>query len=45
MAVVWVPSDRAVNPVTGTNREGTGVHPNLPTQDPSPADAPNGTLE
>ena len=27
---VWVPSGRAVNPVTGTNWEGTGVRPDLP---------------
>jgi hypothetical protein len=28
---VWVPSGRAVNPVTNTNWEGTGVLPDLPT--------------
>ena len=27
---VWVPSGRAVNPVTGTNWEGTGVRPDVP---------------
>jgi hypothetical protein len=27
---VWVPSGRAVNPVTGTNWEGTGVVPDVP---------------
>lgn len=27
---VWVPSGRAVNPITGTNWEGTGVRPDLP---------------
>jgi len=27
---VWVPSGRAVNPVTGTNWEGSGVRPDLP---------------
>jgi C-terminal processing protease CtpA/Prc len=27
---VWVPSGRAVNPVTGINWEGTGVRPDLP---------------
>jgi hypothetical protein len=27
---VWVPSGRAVNPVTGTNWEGTGVLPDVP---------------
>ncbi len=27
---VWVPSERAVNPVTGTNWEGTGVAPDVP---------------
>jgi C-terminal processing protease CtpA/Prc len=26
---VWVPSGRAVNPITGTNWEGTGVRPDL----------------
>jgi hypothetical protein len=29
---VWVPSGRAVNPVTGTNWEGTGVRPDLPVE-------------
>jgi C-terminal processing protease CtpA/Prc len=28
---VWVPSGRAVNPVTGKNWEGTGVIPDVPT--------------
>jgi hypothetical protein len=28
---VWVPSGRAVNPVTNTNWEGTGVIPDVPT--------------
>jgi len=32
---VWIPSGRAVNPVTGTNWEGTGVRPDLAV----PADA------
>jgi retinol-binding protein 3 len=27
---VWVPSGRAVNPVTGTNWEGVGVRPDVP---------------
>jgi hypothetical protein len=27
---VWVPAGRAVNPVTGTNWEGTGVRPDVP---------------
>ena len=27
---VWVPSGRAVNPVTGSNWEGTGVRPDVP---------------
>ncbi|MFL5461740.1 MAG: S41 family peptidase [Gemmatimonadales bacterium] len=27
---VWIPSGRAVNPVTGTNWEGTGVRPDVP---------------
>jgi hypothetical protein len=27
---VWVPSGRAVNPITGTNWEGTGVRPDVP---------------
>jgi retinol-binding protein 3 len=27
---VWVPSSRAVNPVTGTNWEETGVRPDVP---------------
>jgi C-terminal processing protease CtpA/Prc len=27
---VWVPSGRAVNPVTGTNWEGSGVRPDVP---------------
>jgi C-terminal processing protease CtpA/Prc len=27
---VWIPSGRAVNPVTGTNWEGTGVRPEVP---------------
>jgi hypothetical protein len=29
---VWVPAGRAVNPVTETNWEGTGVHPDLPVR-------------
>jgi peptidase S41-like protein len=29
---VWVPSGRAVNPVTGTNWEGTGVLPDVPVE-------------
>ena len=32
---VWIPSGRAVNPITGTNWEGTGVRPDVPV----PADA------
>ena len=32
---VWIPSGRAVNPITGTNWEGTGVRPDIPV----PADA------
>jgi retinol-binding protein 3 len=27
---VWIPSGRAVNPITGTNWEGTGVRPDVP---------------
>lgn len=27
--MVWIPSGRAINPVTGTNWEGTGVEPHL----------------
>jgi hypothetical protein len=30
---VWVPSGRAVNPVTNTNWEGTGVIPDVPTSE------------
>jgi hypothetical protein len=29
---VWVPSGRAVNPVTGTNWEGVGVRPDVPVE-------------
>jgi C-terminal processing protease CtpA/Prc len=29
---VWVPSGRAVNPITGTNWEGTGVRPDVPIE-------------
>lgn len=29
---VWVPSGRAVNPITGTNWEGTGVRPDAPVE-------------
>jgi retinol-binding protein 3 len=32
---VWIPSGRAVNPITGTNWEGSGVRPDVPV----PADA------
>lgn len=27
--VVWIPSGRPINPITGTNFEGVGVHPDL----------------
>jgi hypothetical protein len=29
---VWVPSGRAVNPITGTNWEGVGVRPDVPVE-------------
>jgi retinol-binding protein 3 len=29
---VWIPSGRAVNPVTGSNWEGTGVRPDVPAE-------------
>lgn len=30
---VWVPTGRAINPVTGTNWQGTGVVPDIPTDE------------
>jgi C-terminal processing protease CtpA/Prc len=29
---VWVPSGRAINPITGTNWEGTGIEPHVKTK-------------
>ena len=28
---IWIPSGRAINPITKTNWEGTGVAPDVPT--------------
>jgi hypothetical protein len=28
--LVWVPSGRAINPITKTNWEGTGIEPHVP---------------
>jgi hypothetical protein len=30
---VWVPTGRAINPITGTNWEGTGVEPDVPVDE------------
>lgn len=36
--VVWVPQGRAINPVTQTNWEGTGIEPHIPVEAPKALD-------